>query len=68
MIKVNPKKNHNKKPNNKEVKKKEKKENHLDKTSKKPSKFKKMPDVDFNKVETRKRNNSCQKRTGKINI
>ena len=27
-----------------------------------------MTDVDFNKVETRKRNNSCQKRTVKINI
>ncbi len=68
MIKVNPKKNTNKKPSNKEVKKKEKKENSLDKTAKKPSKFKKMTDVDFNKVETRKRNNSCQKRTVKINI
>ena len=68
MVKVTPKKNTNKKPNNKEVKKKEKKENSLDKTAKKPSKFKKMADVDLNKVETRKRNNSCQKRTVKINI
>ena len=68
MVKVTPKKNTNKKPNNKEVKKKEKKENSLDKTAKKPSKFKKMADVDLNKVETRKRNNSCQKRTVKMNI
>ena len=63
MIKV-PKKKSSKNPSNKEGKKKE---NSLEKTAKKPNKFKKITG-DVEDVNALRRNNSCEKRTRKIDI
>jgi 5'-AMP-activated protein kinase catalytic alpha subunit len=63
MIKV-PKKKNSKNPSNKEGKKKE---NSLEKTAKKPNKFKKITG-DVEDVNALRRNNSCEKRTRKIDI